>query len=141
MRGREWPRRARRATRASRSSSTPHLDHEPVEPVELSGEPHLHRVGANLPERAGVLAEGTLEGEHADPGWASVTGRSVEVAFRRLPKVSPLGPPSRGDTSRGRPGYQPRSSSRSDSASEPAEIPTIGAPSPDETSARILASA
>ena len=86
-------------------------DDEAVETVELLGQAHLRDLGAELPERRRVLPEGSLQGEDADA-------------------QRPLHCPR----------YQPRTSSRSSSASELAEMPTIGSPRPADTSARTLGS-
>ena len=91
-------------------------DHDPVEPVELLRKPHLDDVGTEKLERARVLAEGTLEGEHSDARSSRHRARLRD----------------------GR--HQPRTSSRSSSGSELAEIPTIGWPSPVDTSASTLGS-
>src|SRR6476619_687744 len=86
-------------------------EHEAVEALELLGKPHLDDVRAESAQGCGVLAEGALQREDAD-------------AHRPAHAVS----------------YQPRTSSRSSSASELDEIPTIGSPRPAETSASTLAS-
>ena len=86
-------------------------NHEAVEAVELLRQTNFHDSGAKLSERRGVLSKGPLQGEDAD-AQRPLHGRS----------------------------YQPRTSSRSLSASELAEIPTIGSPRPAETSASTFAS-
>ena len=79
-----------------------------------------------------MLAKRPLQGENAD-AW----GRSGHASKSRC---GPCGIDSAvrwtGDAR-----YQPRTSSRSPSGSVLAEIPTIGAPSPADTSARIFGSA
>src|SRR5688572_4538346 len=85
--------------------------HEPVETVELVRQPHLDDVRAELAQRGGVVPKCSLEGEDAD---------AQRPLHRRR--------------------YQPRTSSRSSSASELDEIPTIGSPSPAETSASTFGS-
>src|SRR6188508_1490469 len=100
-------------------------DHEPVESVELLGETYLDDVRAGPTEHPRVLAKGPLQGQDTDPRAArhGVKCRSG---------------PTPGSAQRG--SYQPRTSSRSASASELAEMPTIGSPSPADTSARIFGS-
>src|SRR5512134_769464 len=86
-------------------------DDEPVQSCKIPGQPDLDDVGAQPPEHLRVLAERALQRQHADSQRPSHGRR-----------------------------YQPRSSSRSSSESELAEMPTMGWPSPVETSARTFGS-
>ncbi len=75
-----------------------------------------------------MLAERPLEGENTDP-WADGSYADKCRSGLCIRALAQQGP------------YQPRTSSRSDSSSVLEEMPTIGSPSPVETSARIFGSA
>src|SRR5262245_35565732 len=86
-------------------------DDQAVETLELLGQTNLDHLGTEQSKRGRMLAERALQREDAD-------------AQRPAHAL----------------GYQPRTSSRSPSASELEEIPTIGSPRPAETWASTLGS-
>src|SRR5918995_7090650 len=128
---------------------------EPVEPVELLRLAHLEDVCPESAQHRHVLAEVPLEGEDADLHGSILPtefARRRRSAIRRWSRASPgwRGTKRSSHTweeRRGREGttgspasYQPRVSSSCDGSSEAVEMPTIGSPSPAETSASTFGS-
>ena len=83
-----------------------------VEVDEIARQADLDRLGADVANRGQVLADVTLQREHADARSAWLSGHAGAR-------------------------YQPRTARRSSTGSSPTEVPRIGSPSPALTSARI----